>query len=154
MNKVAFWNRCRHDRRFFWEKCVRIRSQLEDGSFAAIPFIPNPEQDIVIRWLEDQEADKQPIRFIILKARQLGMTTLAMALWFHMCTFRDLVRCQVIGHRKEDTRKISQIPILMNEELPRPIRSRCKAKNVGMGLFWKNRSWLECTTQGLSLIHI
>ena len=148
MTKAEFWNRCRHDRRFFFKKCIRIRVQLEDGSYRMMPFIPNPEQKLVIDWMEEQERQQLPVRFIILKARQLGMTTLAMAIWFHLCVFRDLIRCQVVGHRQEDTRKISEMPLLMNSNLPEPIKERCAAKKVRLNLYWENGSWLELTTQG------
>jgi hypothetical protein len=113
-----------------------------------VPFIPNAEQQIVLAWLEDTERQEKPVRFIILKARQLGMTTLAMALWFHMCIFKPFVRCQVIGHRNEDTRKIAAIPYLMNQYLPGAVISRCKATKKGHNLYWSNDSWLESTTQG------
>ena len=148
MTKAQFWNRCRYDRLFFFEKCVRIRVLQGDGSYRMVPFIPNKEQMIVIRWLEEQEREKMPVRFIILKARQLGMTTLAMSLWFHMCIFKPFVRCQVIGHRAEDTRKIAAIPYLMNQHLPSAVQERCKATKKGHNLYWGNDSWLESTTQG------
>jgi len=148
MSKAAFWNRCRHDRLFFFEKCLRIRVLQSDGSYRMQPFIPNPEQVAVIVWMEEQERANRPVRFIILKARQLGMTTLAMALWFHMGVFKPFVRCQVIAHRAEDTRKIAAIPQLMNDHLPSPVRHRCRARKKGHNLYWSNDSWLEATTQG------
>jgi hypothetical protein len=113
-----------------------------------VPFEPNAEQRIVLSWLEEQELHGRPIRFIILKARQLGMTTLAMALWFHMCVFKEYVRCQVVGHTAADTRKIAAIPYLMNSKLPEAVRSRCQARKKGHNLYWSNDSWLESTTQG------
>ena len=112
------------------------------------PFILNREQDLVVSWMEEQERAGKPVRFIILKARQLGMTTLAMAIWFHLCVFRDLIRCQVVGHRQEDTRKISEMPQLMNSNLPSVVAPRCEAKKVRLNLYWENGSWLELTTQG------
>lgn len=148
MTKAQFWNRCRHDRLFFFDKCLRIRVLQFDGSYRMQPFIPNREQMTVIRWIESQEAENKPVRFIILKARQLGMTTLAMALWFHMAIFKAFVRCQVVAHRAEDTRKIAAIPQLMNDYLPSAVRSRCRAKKKGHNLYWSNDSWLEATTQG------
>ena len=119
-----------------------------DGSNKMLPFIPNREQALVLNWMEEQERAGQPVRFIILKARQLGMTTLAMAIWFHLCVFKDLIRCQVVGHRHEDTRKISEIPLLMNAHLPEPLKERCEARKVRLNLYWENGSWLELTTQG------
>jgi hypothetical protein len=143
-----FWNRCANDRRYFWKHCCRVRTQLLDGSYSDVPFIPNAEQETVLAWMDEQESLKQPIRFIILKARQLGMTTLACFLWFHLAVFRKLTRCQIIGHRLPDTKKIAAIPHLINNMLAEEHQAKCQGKKKGIGLHWENGSWLELSTQG------
>ena len=49
------------------------RLRIIDADGHLIPFVPNPNQMTLYRWMARQAAAGYPIRIIILKARQLGM---------------------------------------------------------------------------------
>ena len=98
-SQTQFWNRCAVDRRFFWKHCVKIRTtDPESGMEVLVPFRPNAYQEVWLQWFEERLAAGVPVRYIVLKARQLGFTTLGLCLMFHWGCFRDYFRGQVIGH--------------------------------------------------------
>ena len=52
-----FWERCRSDRRFYFESCLRIRA-IQDGKYILKPLILNAEQEQILQAIEEQEAAK------------------------------------------------------------------------------------------------
>ena len=144
---VQFLYRCKTDREFFFRTCLRIRV-LKDGRWQLVPFVPRPEQVQILRYIEECEAANRPIRFIILKARQLGFSTLIQAIWYHYCCFNPYIRAQVVAHLQKSTNRIAQIGRIMNENLPAPLDKHLAGKPGGNGLYWKHESMLEAVTQG------
>lgn len=65
--------RIRHDFEFWAARCVRISDKL---SGTDIPFVLNRPQRRLVAALERQRLSGQPIRLILLKARQWGASTL------------------------------------------------------------------------------
>ena len=65
--------RCHYDFEFWAWRCVRIRHKLTGRD---VPFVLNRPQRRVLAVLEEQRLAGQPIRGIILKARQWGGSTL------------------------------------------------------------------------------
>ena len=71
----AEWGRlrCRHDFEYWAASCVRIKDKV---SARIVPFILNAPQRRVAAIFEEQRLAGQPIRAIMLKARQWGGSTL------------------------------------------------------------------------------
>ncbi|MBD5225972.1 MAG: hypothetical protein HDS68_08465 [Bacteroidales bacterium] len=65
--------RCRHDFEFWAATCVRIKDKR---SSKLVPFRLNRPQRRVLSMMEDKRLDMEPIRMIMLKARQWGGSTL------------------------------------------------------------------------------
>mgnify|MGYP004442364243 CR=1 FL=1 len=73
-NRTAFERlRCHYDFAFWAWRCVRVRDKLTGRD---VPFVLNAPQRRVLALFEQQRLSRQPIRAILLKARQWGGSTL------------------------------------------------------------------------------
>lgn len=88
----------------------------EDGEGLVLPFIPNRAQRRLLQKLHH--------RNVILKARQLGFTTLICMLWLDTALFsRDPIRCGIIAQDKEAAENIFRGKILFAyDNLPEEMR--------------------------------
>ena len=69
-------------------------------------FIPKPEQLHLFSILEDCLKKHKPIRLVILKSRQLGMSTAAEAFLFYLTYFWPSTTALVIAHRRDSARQL------------------------------------------------
>ncbi len=81
------------------ENFLKIRTK----SGAVIPFRLNPAQEKLYAVARRQQEQGKPVRIIILKARQLGFSTLTEALIFHACATRPNVNALIVAHREDAT---------------------------------------------------
>lgn len=137
------------------EGCLRIR----DKSGAVVPFRLNPAQRKLYAAAKGQADQGKPVRLIILKARQLGFSTLTEALIFHACATRRGINALIVAHREDATANLFQMSKLFYDELPAPLRPMLKASNA-QELVFDNpsrgerqgkpglRSRLRCATAG------
>ena len=147
MDERAFWERCKEDRRFYFENCLRIRT-LVDGHYRLKPFILNEEQEQILCAIEEQEYQREPVRIIILKARKVGCSTLIEAVGHHYCQFNSHADAKVVAHLKESTKEIFGITKRYQENLPTAVRVIAPGKTVGTSLIWKHGSRFSVETQG------
>ena len=153
MTAQEFWDRCRMDRRFYFKHCLLIRVKNPGtGRNEMIPFVLNPEQDEVLKYIEEQERKKLPVRIIILKSRKIGFSTLIEALGHHLCQFKEHVIARCVAHRKESTEDIFEITHRYQEYLHPAIRAiapgKGKRSSRDMGVYWNHGSQFEVQTQG------
>lgn len=102
-----------------WRLCsgalYKIMVKSDDGAGSVIPFVPNRAQRRLIRRLWH--------RNIILKARQLGFTTLVAILWLDHALFNDDQRCGIIAQDREAAEVIFRDKVkLAYERLPQILR--------------------------------
>tara|TARA_Y100001963_G_scaffold21884_1_gene28402 strand:- start:541 stop:2301 length:1761 start_codon:yes stop_codon:yes gene_type:complete len=142
-----FWDRCKHDRRFYFESCLRIRA-IQDGKYVLKPLILNAEQEQILQAIEEQEADKKPVRLIILKSRKVGCSTLIEALGHHYCQFNRHVNAKCIAHLKESTRAIFDITKRYQQNLPSMYETAAPGTIKGHAIQWKHGSKFSIETQG------
>ena len=85
---------------------------------------------------------------IILKARQLGMTTMIQLFMLDRCLFNDNVNAGVIAHNREDAQKFFKDKIkFAYDSLPEEIKSVLKATNDSAGeLSFSNGSSIRVGT--------
>lgn len=87
---VGLWRklRCRHDFEYWCARCVTIKDKTGESD---IPFVLNKAQRAVVDILERQRTAGQPMRLIVLKARQWGASTLIQAYmaWIQICVHRN-----------------------------------------------------------------
>ena len=81
INNVESWVklRCHHDFEFWCATCVKIKDKLTGQD---IPFILNAPQRRVAATFEQQRTAQQPIRAIMLKARQWGGSTVILYVFY------------------------------------------------------------------------
>lgn len=145
------------DAKQYIESFLKIKTK----SGSVIPFKLNPAQEKLYSVVQAQKAARKPIRIIILKARQLGFSTLCEALLFHSSATREGVSSLVVAHREDSTANLFAMSKLYYENLPEQIRPMKKASNA-QELIFENptrdpaekerrpglRSRIRCTTAG------
>ena len=143
--------------REYIESCLKIRTK----SGAVVPFRLNPAQEKLYAAARAQQEAGKPVRLIILKARQLGFSTLTEGLIFHACATRKNTNALIVTHREDATANLFRMSKLFYDELPGPIRPMLKASNA-QELIFENptrsaketaerpglRSRLRCATAG------
>lgn len=101
-----------------YEPALR-RLQVEDKKTGDIvPFRPNLEQKEFIRAVEEQESEGKPIRIIILKARQMGLSTATEGVIFVRSQVIPNTRSLIMAHEIESSEHILQMTKLFWESSP------------------------------------
>ena len=143
--------------RDYIERFLKIRTK----SGAVIPFRLNAAQEKLYAAAREQQEAGKPVRLIILKARQLGFSTLTEGLIFHGCATRPNTNALIVTHREDATANLFRMSKLFYDELPEPVRPMLKASNA-QELIFENptrsgrekaerpglRSRLRCATAG------
>ena len=117
--------------RDYIEHCLKIRTK----SGEVIPFKLNAAQRKLYDIAHAQYAAGKPVRIIILKARQLGFSTLTEGMIFHACATRKNVNALIVAHREDATANLFRMSKLFYEELPPPVKPMLKASNAQELLF-------------------
>ena len=112
--------------REYIENCLKIRTK--DGR--VIPFRLNPAQEKLYAVARAQQERGKPVRIIILKARQLGFSTLTEAMIFHGCATRKNVNALIVAHREDATANLFRMSRLFYDELPLPARPMLRSVNA------------------------
>lgn len=113
----------------------------EDDEGLVMPFIPNPMQRRFLRRFWN--------RNIILKARQLGFTTLICILWLDHALFNGDQRCGIIAHNREAAEAIFRDKVkFAYDKLPPVLREMfpLKSENKSEILFAHNNSNIRVAT--------
>lgn len=76
----------------------------------------------VSKYIKLFEKLRRPIRFYILKSRQIGMSTYCAAKTFARCYRQDNTNAMIMGHRKDRTAKLLLMAHLFHGQLPTPIQ--------------------------------
>lgn len=112
--------------REYIESCLKIRTK----SGAVVPFRLNAAQQKLYAVAKRQQDEGKPVRIIILKARQLGFSTLTEALLFHACATRANVNALVVAHREDATANLFRMSKLFYDELPAPLKPMLRTSNA------------------------
>jgi hypothetical protein len=94
--------RLRNDLEYFAANCLRIRTK----SGELVPLILNSAQKKLNEICESQLARRGRIRLVILKARQVGISTLIAARMFHTIIHNAGTRGMLIGHERSASRNL------------------------------------------------
>src|SRR5262245_22116882 len=93
------------DLAYFAEQYWRIRTKA--GPLANLTF--NPAQIELHRRLEDQKRRTGKVRAIVLKARQMGISTYIAARLYRQTISREGLRTFIIGHEKRASSNLYQL---------------------------------------------
>lgn len=120
-----FYHKLRHDRQWYIENFLKIR----DKTASIVPFKLNPAQQIVMDMIKEDDKANRPKRYIVLKARQMGLSTLFEGLIFHDTANNENKNALIIAHEESASSNLFQMSKLYYENLPDLIRPMKKYSN-------------------------
>lgn len=94
-----------------------------------VPFRLNEPQNKLYRVIKQEWQKGKPIRIIILKARQMGFSTLTEGIIFHRTATKDNVNSFIIAHTEEATNNLFNMSKLFYDCLPGPLQPERQASN-------------------------
>lgn len=125
--------RLRNDFPYFCEQVLRIRTK--DGPL--MPFKLNAAQLKLHALAEEQLAKTGRVRIVVLKARQLGCSTLIAARLFHKTIFSTGLRTFILGHERRASSNLFEIVRRFHEHLPPDIKPETATSNAESLVFAK-----------------
>lgn len=123
----------RNDRLWYMENFLKIR----DKKSRLVPLKPNHAQRMFNDIIEKNTKLGKPHRYIILKARQLGISTFTEAYIYHDTSTRENVNSLIIAHEEKATLNLFNMSRLFYESSPLAIRPMKKYSN-GKELVFEN----------------
>lgn len=140
------------DPRTYIEHFLKIRTK----SGEVITLKLNPAQERLYGIIDEKRRAGKPVRLIILKARQMGFSTLIEALMFHASATAFNVESIVVAHTDESTAQLFRMAKRYYEDLPPLLKPMRRASNAQELLFDapaksdKNglKSRVRCATAG------
>jgi hypothetical protein len=115
----------------YFAQFLKIRPKV--GSLAAFSF--NAAQRELHRIIEEQKAKTGRVRVVVLKARQLGVSTYAAARLYHRTISNPGLRTIIIGHKVDASRNLFQIVKRFHDNLPDDLRPSITVSNAEELLF-------------------
>lgn len=120
-----FYHKVKNDRVWYMEKFLKIRNKKSQ----LVPFSLNHAQRIVVDLIEQCEREGRMKRFIVLKARQMGLSTYFEAEIFRDTALNEFKNSMIIAHEDRATSNLFQMSKLYYEELPDVIKPMKKYDN-------------------------
>lgn len=128
-----FAYKVKNDRLWYMEKFLKIRDKKSN----LVPFVANSAQKKFNEIIEETRKAGKPHRYIILKARQLGMSTFTEGYIFHDTSTRPFVNSLIIAHEEKATTNLFNMSKLFYDELPMALKPMTKYNN-GKELIFEN----------------
>ena len=131
------------------ENFVKIR----DKSGSIINFKLNEPQEKLYNIIKKLKEEHKPVRVIILKARQMGFSTLAESILFKETATKFNINTGIVAHKEEATTNLFNMSKRIYDNLPEEMKPAKKASNAkelifdnqeGTGL----KSKIKCMTAG------
>lgn len=112
--------------RFYVENFIKIRNKKS----ALSPLKLKPAQEKLYAVIKKQHDEKRPVRIVVLKARQLGFSTLIEALFFHDAATREYVKTLIVAHTSDATANLFKMNKLFYDKLPSSLKPMRRASNA------------------------
>lgn len=109
--------------------------KIQDKAGRLAPLIFNSLQQRFYAEIQRQQQAGQPVRIIILKARQIGFSTAAAALFFQRAATLPNINAMIVAHKADASTNIFNKAKLFYDELPSALRPLKKASNAKELLF-------------------
>lgn len=93
------------------------------------PLVPNDAQEKLYALFKEKYNNGEPFRVIILKARQLGISTMTEAIISGLTMLHHDKNALIVGHTPESTAKIFSMAKLYHDTLPEPLQPMVKYSN-------------------------
>ena len=119
------------DFRKYASKYLRIRSK--EG--VVVPFNLLPSQEPLYQVIKSQEESGRPVRIVVLKARQQGISSLCIAYTFWKAVTTRNYNCVVIAHDRDTSERLLEIAGFMYDELPENVKPMRRYRSKSEILF-------------------
>lgn len=135
------------------KKYIENFLKIKDKNSQIIPFILNEPQLELYNTIKRLKQEHKPVRIIILKARQMGFSTLTEGILFKEVVTRHNVSAGIITHEAKATNNLFTMSKLFYDNLPEPIKPSIKNRNA-QELIFNNEtntglnSKITCMTAG------
>ena len=103
--------------------------KIRDKEGKIVPLKLNPPQLRLYETIRKQWAAGKPVRIIILKARQMGFSTLTEGIIFWATATSAQTESMIVAHQDEATGNLFRMSKRFLDELPGPLRPMMKASN-------------------------
>jgi hypothetical protein len=123
--------RMQSDLEYFARHALKLRPKL--GPLEPIVF--NAAQKKLHEIIEGQKAKTGRVRVIVLKARQLGVSTYTAARFYHRTVNSPGLRCIIIGHERRASSNLFEIVKRFHEHMPDDIKPSTGTSNAEELLF-------------------
>jgi hypothetical protein len=138
---------------YFCNTILKIKPKKEvasknDTVGGLSPFIFNPAQQITWMVMQEQLMTGKGINIIVLKSRQMGLSTLFVAWDFWNMWRRDLTTCGLIAHKKGTSESLIETCNRFYQNMPLELRPKLRSNNSKGRL---NRNEIYFSDQGSSL---
>jgi len=110
------------DTKLYFETFLRIKTK---GS-SIVPFKLNPAQQKVYEVYVELRALGKPIRIIVLKARQEGISTFFEAVLFFLTTTMFNIKATIVGHESKASSNLFEMCKRFYDYLPDPMKPSVK----------------------------
>ena len=122
--QLFYW-KLKNDKPWYIENFLKIK----DKRAMIIPFTLNKAQRIVLAQMAKDEEAKKPKRYIVLKARQMGLSTLFEGLIYRDTSTNENKNSLIIAHEEQASSNLFQMSKLYYENSPELIRPMKKYAN-------------------------
>jgi len=122
---AAFAKKVKEDRKWYIENFLKIRNKQAK----LVPFRYNTAQEIFESIIEKNTAEGRLHRYIVLKARQMGLSTFTEGLIFHGTATEELINSLIIAHEDKATQNLFNMSKLFYDELPMSLQPMKKYSN-------------------------
>ena len=143
-SEVAIRKKLRDDFNHYASKALKIRSK----SGAVRPFKLNQAQQFVHERIEQQLLETGKVRAIILKGRQMGLSTLIGGRFYWKVTHREGVRAFILTHEQASTEALFEMTERYHQHCPELIKPSTGASNAKELIFNKLDSGYKDGTSG------
>ncbi|MBR6688796.1 MAG: hypothetical protein IKL68_02135 [Clostridia bacterium] len=135
--------------RKYIEEYVKIRNK----NSKIIPLKLNEPQLKYYNIIKELKAKGKPVRIIILKARQMGFSTVTEGIFFKETVTKPNINTAIVAHKEDSTTNLFNMSKLMYDELPEPMKPEKKKSNAKELVFDKEdgsglKSKIKCFTAG------
>lgn len=111
-------------------KYIEEYIKIKDKNSRVIPFKLNYPQMKLYNIIKQQHKEHKPVRVIILKARQMGFSTLTESIIFKNTTTKHNVNSGIITHQDVATNNLFNMSKLMYNNLPDEMKPSIKNSNA------------------------
>lgn len=137
------------------QKYIETYIKIRNKEGRIIDFKLNGPQQKLYDIIKEQKQAKKPVRIIILKARQMGFSTLTESILFKETVTKFNRRSGIITHLATATTNLFNMSKLMLDNLPEDMRPSVKKSNAQELIFDNDtgtglKSKIKCMTAGTS----